>query len=69
MSFAALQRLNYVPWMMVHPMLITPLAFSATLADNEAIYFDHAMRQTDKHLFIKSMLKEIDDLTSDGVRK
>jgi hypothetical protein len=44
-----------------------PLAFAATLADNETFHFGDAMKQPDKSSFIKAMIKEADDLTKSGV--
>jgi hypothetical protein len=70
MSFAALQMAQYDNVHFLDNGTLNashPLAFSATLADNETFYYGQAMAQPDKHLFIKAMVKEIDDLTSEDI--
>jgi hypothetical protein len=44
-----------------------PLAFAATLADNETFHYGDAMKQPDKSSFLKAMIKEVDVLTQSGV--
>ncbi len=45
-----------------------PLAFAATLVDNETFHFGDVIEQPDRPPFIKAMIKEIDNLTKTGVR-
>ncbi len=44
-----------------------PLAFSATLADNEVFHYGQAMKQPDRASFITAMVKEVENLTNAGV--
>jgi hypothetical protein len=46
---------------------IHPFAFAATLSDSETFHYGDAMKQPDKILFLKAMVKEVDDLTTAGI--